>query len=206
MTGLGTVHVVDDDSAILESLRFLLEPAGYVVRTYETPGALLSANLPPEGCVLTDFRMPEMDGIMLQERLAAASVRLPVIVMTGHGDISSAVRAMKAGAVDFLEKPFEEGELFDAIERAIDSNRRTLDADTQTTTAVRHLATLTTREREVLDHIVTGKSNKEIAQILGISPRTIDVHRAHIFQKLEAGSLPDLVRLVMAAHPAGSTR
>ena len=206
MSGPATVHVVDDDSAILDSLRFLLEPAGYVVRTYESPGALLAAALPPDGCVLTDFRMPEMDGITLQERLAAASVRLPVIVMTGNGDVSSAVRAMKAGAVDFLEKPFEERELFDAIERAIDGNRRTLDAYNQATTALRHLATLTGREREVLDHIVSGKSNKEIAQILGISPRTIDVHRAHIFQKLDADSLADLVRLVVAAQPPGATR
>jgi two-component system, LuxR family, response regulator FixJ len=156
--------------------------------------------------VLTDFQMPEMDGIALQERLVAAGVRLPVIVMTGHGDISSAVRAMKAGAVDFLEKPFEATDLFDAIERALAANRRALASDAQATAALRHLATLTTREREVLDHVVTGKSNKEIAQILGISPRTIDVHRARIFQKLDADSLPDLVHLVLAAQPPGTLR
>ena len=204
--GAATVHVVDDDSAILDSLRFMLEPAGYVVRTYENPRALLEAELPSEGCVLTDFRMPEIDGIALQERLVAAGVRLPVIVMTGGGDVSSAVRAMKAGAIDFLEKPFEDKDLFDAIKQAIDSNRRSLEAEAQATTAARQLETLTAREREVLDHVVTGKSNKEIAQILGISPRTIDVHRARIFQKLEADSLPDLVRLVMAAQTAASSR
>ncbi|HKM64047.1 MAG TPA: response regulator [Acidisphaera sp.] len=206
MTAGPIVHVVDDDHAILESIRFMLEPAGYAVRTYDSPLTLLDAVLPLEGCVLTDFRMPEMDGIELQERLAASGIRLPVIVMTGHGDVSSAVRAMKAGAVDFLEKPFEDKDLFDAIEQAIDSNRRALAADAQASVATRHLATLTTREREVLDHVVTGKSNKEIAQILGISPRTIDVHRARIFHKLEAESLPDLVRLVMAAQAPGTSR
>jgi two-component system, LuxR family, response regulator FixJ len=206
MTGSASVHVVDDDRAVLDSIRFLLEPSGYAVRTYDSPLALLDAVLPIEGCVLTDFQMPEMDGIALQERLVAAGVRLPVIVMTGHGDISSAVRAMKAGAVDFLEKPFEATDLFDAIERALAANRRALASDAQATAALRHLATLTTREREVLDHVVTGKSNKEIAQILGISPRTIDVHRARIFQKLDADSLPDLVHLVLAAQPPGTLR
>src|SRR5271166_4016883 len=201
-----TVHVVDDDEAVLESLRFLLEPAGFAVRTYNSAMSFLAAALPVEGCILTDFQMPDIDGLALQERLTASGVRLPVVVMTGYGDVSLAVRAMKAGAVDFLEKPFEDSELFGAIERAIESNRRALAAYTRASEAARQLAPLTTREREVLDHVVTGKSNKEIAQFLGISPRTIDVHRARIFHKLEADSLPDLVRLVLAAQAPGTSR
>jgi two-component system, LuxR family, response regulator FixJ len=195
-----TIHVVDDDEAILDSLRFRLVFAGYDVRTYERAQLILNADLPPRGCILTDFMMPDIDGLTLQERLAEKGVKLPVIVMTGHGDVSSAVRAMKAGAVDFLEKPFADDHLLDAIARAIEANRRALESQAQAAEASRYLAALTTREREVLEHLVTGKSNKEIAIILGISPRTIDVHRARVFQKLEADSLPDLVRIVLAAR------
>lgn len=197
-----TVHVVDDDAAIRDSLRFLLEPEGWAVRTYESAMSLMGAELPPAGCILTDFHMPDIDGLQLQARLAARGVRLPVIVMTGHGDVPVAVRAMKAGAMDFLEKPFQDDQLLDAIMRALERNGRELEAAASSKEAAQRIAVLTPREHEVLDLLVTGKSNKEIAKVLGTSPRTIDVHRARVFQKLEADTLPDLVHLVLAARPA----
>jgi two-component system response regulator FixJ len=196
-----TVHVVDDDAAIRDSLRFLLEPEGWEVRTYESAMSLMGAELPPAGCILTDFHMPDIDGLQLQARLAARGVRLPVIVMTGHGDVPVAVRAMKAGAMDFLEKPFQDDQLLDAIMRALKRNGRELEAAASSKEAAQRIAVLTPREHEVLDLLVTGKSNKEIAKVLGTSPRTIDVHRARVFQKLEADTLPDLVHLVLAARP-----
>jgi two-component system, LuxR family, response regulator FixJ len=201
-----TIHIVDDDEAIRDSLRFLLEPEGWEVRTYENAMSLISAELPQAGCILTDFHMPEIDGLQLQGRLAALGIRLPVIVMTGHGDVPAAVRAMKAGAMDFLEKPFQDEQLLGAIARALASKGRALEAAASSTEAAQRIAVLTPREREVLDLLVTGKSNKEMAKILGTSPRTIDVHRARVFQKLEAGTLPDLVHLVLAARPAEPPR
>jgi len=150
--------------------------------------------------------MPGINGLELQLQLTARGIRLPVIVMTGHGDVPVAVRAMKAGALDFLEKPFGDGQLLDAIKRALEDNGRMIEAAVIAAGAVRRLAALTPREREVLDLLVTGKSNKEIAKVLGTSPRTIDVHRARVFQKLQADTLPDLVHLVLAARPDGAAR
>jgi two-component system response regulator FixJ len=138
-----------------------------------------------------------------QAELQARGSRLPVIVMTGHGDVPVAVRAMKAGAVDFLEKPFEEGQLLAAVTRALDDNHQTLAAAMISTDAAQRIAALTPRERQVLDILVTGKSNKEIAKTLGTSPRTIDVHRARVLQKLAATNLPELVHLVLAARGGG---
>ncbi len=201
MAATATVHIVDDDEAVRDSLRFLLAPEGWDVRTYASAMSLISAELPPAGCILTDFHMPEIDGLQLQARLTAQGVRLPVIVMTGHGDVPAAVRAMKAGAMDFLEKPFQNTQLLDAITRALECNRQSLEAAAKCATATQLIAMLTPREREVLDLLVTGRSNKEIAKVLGTSPRTIDVHRARVFQKLEADTLPDLVHLVLAAFP-----
>ncbi|HEX3995280.1 MAG TPA: response regulator [Acetobacteraceae bacterium] len=198
------IHVVDDDDAVRDSLRFLLEPEGWTVRTYGNAMALLDTELGSAGCVLTDFHMPEIDGLELQARLAARGTLLPVIVITGHGDVSAAVRAMRAGAVDFLEKPFSEEDLMNAIRRALEANRCALAASAGVTQAARRIAGLTPREREVLDLLVTGKSNKEMALVLGTSPRTIDVHRARVFQKLDADSIPDLVHLVLAARQGQS--
>jgi two-component system, LuxR family, response regulator FixJ len=194
------IHVVDDDDAVRDSLRFLLEPEGWTVRTYDSATALLDTELGAAGCVLTDFHMPEIDGLELQARLAAQGTLLPVIIITGHGDVPAAVRAMRAGAVDFLEKPFSEEGLMDAIRRALEANCRALAVSADATQAARRIAGLTPREREVLALLVTGKSNKEMALVLGTSPRTIDVHRARVFQKLDADTLPDLVHLVLAAR------
>ena len=202
----GTVHVVDDDEAVRDSLRFLLEREGFAVQTYGDARALLATALPPAGCVLTDFRMPEIDGLQLQAQLANRGARLPVIVMTAHGDVPVAVRALKAGAVDFLEKPFDDGELVDAVRRALDANRDALACAMAAETATQKLARLTPRELDVLDLVVAGKSNKEIGRTLGTSPRTIDVHRARVFHKLEAESLPDLVHLVLTAKAGATVR
>ena len=196
-----TVHVVDDDEAVRDSLRFLLELEGMAVRTYESATLFLNTDISASGCVLTDFRMPGMDGLQLQDVLSTRGVLLPIVVMTGHGDVPMAVRAMKAGAVDFLEKPFEDTQLLDAVNRALDANRRSLQAEASHAKAVQQIALLTLREHEVLNLLVDGKSSKEIAKILGTSPRTIDVHRARVFQKLGADTLPDLVRLVLSAEP-----
>jgi two-component system, LuxR family, response regulator FixJ len=201
-----TVLVVDDDEAVRDSLRFMLEQEGLVVRTFDSAAAVLCAELPVCGCLLTDFHMPAMDGLQLQGQLAAQGNRLPVIIMTGHGDVPVAVRAMKAGAVDFLEKPFEQAHLLDAIHRALASNQKAVEAAAGVARAAGRLALLTPREQEVLDILVAGRSTKEIARILGTSPRTIDVHRARLFQKLQADTLPELVHLVLAARPDGPLR
>ena len=199
MTMTATIHVVDDDAEVRESLRFLLEAEGLTVRTYDSGTTLLATRLPAAGCILTDFRMPDVDGLQLQAQLAGRGVRLPVIVMTGHADVPTAIGAMKAGAVDFLEKPFAEEQLLEAVERALDRNREVIEADANGAEAVRRIGLLTAREREVLTLLVAGNSNKEIAKALGTSPRTIDVHRARVLQKLEANSVADLVRIALAA-------
>ena len=195
-----TIHVVDDDAAIRDSLRALLESAGFAVRTYADATTLLEVANGLQGCVLTDVRMPNIDGLELQQRLGERGARLPIIVMTGQGDIPIAVRAMKAGAVDFLEKPFDDEQLFGAVQRAFEQCKRIEATDLAATEALRRLAALTPREREVLDLLVAGLSTKAIANTLGASPRTVEVHRARVFDKLEARSLPELVRLSIAAE------
>lgn len=196
------VHIVDDDPAVRDSLRVLLESAGFAVTTHESAAGFLLAAAELSGCVLTDIRMPEIDGLELQQTLNQRNVPLPVIVMTGQGDIPVAVRAMKAGAVDFLEKPFEDAQLLDAVRRALEESQRLQQQSAVSAGAAARLATLTPREREVLDLLVTGLPNKAIANALGASPRTIEVHRGRVLDKLQARSLPELVRIVLAAAPS----
>ncbi len=198
-----TVHVVDDDPAIRDSLRLLLEASGFAVRTHDSATAFLAAAAGLGGCVLIDVRMPEIDGLELQQRLNEGGIRLPVIVMTGQGDIPVAVRAMKAGAVDFLEKPFDDAQLLSAVRQALAQSRQVRETEAVAAAAAGQLAALTPREREVLDLLVRGLPTKAIANKLGASPRTIEVHRARVFEKLQAGSLPELVRLVLAAGTGG---
>ncbi len=200
------IHVIDDDAAVRDSLRLLLEASGFAVRTHASPAAFLAVAADLAGCVLTDVEMPEMDGLELQQRLNERGVRLPVIVMTGQGDIPVAVRAMKAGAVDFLEKPLDDARLFEAVRRALEAGRRLLEASATEAEAAARLAALTAREREVLALLVAGLSNKAVGNELGASPRTIEVHRARILEKLQARNLPDLVRLVLAADAAERRR
>ena len=200
MSTIATVHVVDDDAAMRDSLRILLEASGFLVRTYDSASAFLASSPQGFGCVLTDVRMPDIDGLELLRRLGDQGLQLPVIVMTGQGDIAIAVQAMKAGAVDFLEKPFGDESLLGAIARALEESERLRERAATSAEAAARLAALTPREREVFDLLVTGLPNKAIANTLGTSPRTIEVHRARVYEKLQSHSLPDLVRLVLAAE------
>lgn len=199
MADTALVHVVDDDEAVRDSLGVLLQSAGFSVRTYDSAAALLKA-LPRggAGCVLTDVRMPEIDGLALQRRLSELGVRLPVIVMTGHGDVPIAVGALKAGAADFLEKPFDDAQLLAAVSAALAASRRSREEQTAIADIAERVASLTPREREVLDRLVEGQANKTIAYGLGSSPRTVEVHRARVMEKMGARSLADLVRMTLA--------
>ncbi len=189
------VFIVDDDDAVRDSLELLLESAGHPVQAFEAaPVALESCRVQLPACIVTDIRMPEMDGLEFQERLVAAGIHVPVIVMTGHADVPLAVRAMKAGAVDFIEKPFGDEVILASIASALKQKPRVADA-----TLVARLDSLTPREREVLDLLVVGHPNKVIAHRLDISPRTVEIHRAHVMEKMKARSLPELVRTAMQA-------
>jgi two-component system response regulator FixJ len=203
------VHVVDDDEAVRDSLSLLLESAGLTVRTYDSATTFLTAlpNL-AAGCVLTDVRMPGLDGLELQRRLTQLGVRLPVIVMTGHGDVPIAVAALKAGASDFIEKPFDDVQLLAAISSALAASQRKLDEASAVAQITARIASLTPREREVLDRLVAGQPNKMIAYDLGSSPRTVEVHRARVMEKMGVRSLPELVRMAIVAEratPPGKT-
>jgi two-component system response regulator FixJ len=200
MAATPVVHVVDDDEAVRDSLTLLLESAGFRVRTYASANALLASPPAGTGCVLTDVRMPEMDGLELQKRLAATGTRLPVIVMTGHGDVPIAVAAMKSGAADFLEKPFDDTQLLTAVRNAIAASERSHDEDAVTADISTRLASLTPKEQEVLEKLVEGLPNKTIAYDLGSSPRTVEVHRARVMEKMGARSLPELVRMTIAVR------
>ncbi|WP_332816689.1 response regulator transcription factor [Sphingopyxis sp.] len=194
------VHIVDDEDAIRRSASFMLKTSGYAVETWAN-GALFLKEIRhvPEGCVLLDVRMPEMDGLEVQQALLERGVTMPVIVLTGHADVSIAVRAMKAGAVDFLEKPFEKAVLIASIEAAFARMAAADGAAARAAEAEVVLAILTPREREVLEGLAQGLPNKTIAYDLGISPRTVEVHRANLMAKLDVRSLSDALRLAFAA-------
>jgi two-component system response regulator FixJ len=197
------VHVIDDDADVRQSLAFLLSAAGFAVRVHESAVAFLQA-LPEvqEGCVVTDIRMPEMDGLELQRRLGKLESGLPVIVMTGHGDVPLAVEAMKAGAVDFIEKPFDDEVLLSAIRAAMAHRARNSERDARAVEIQGRIRRLSDREREVLDRLVAGKANKVIAYELGISPRTVEVYRANVMTKMQADSLSELVRMALLENRA----
>lgn len=200
MTDRKLVHIVDDEDAIRRSASFMLKTSGYAVETWATGVAFLKQiRHVSEGCVLLDVRMPEMDGLEVQQMLLERGVTMPVIVLTGHADVSIAVRAMKAGAVDFLQKPFEKAVLIGAIEAAFDRLAKADGAAARAAEANVVLGVLTPREREVLDGLAQGLPNKTIAYDLRISPRTVEVHRANLMAKLEVRSLSDALRLAFAA-------
>lgn len=193
------VHIVDDEEAVRKSLAFLLTMAGFTVRQHESAAAFLdAAPTLRDSCLVTDLRMPDMDGVELLKRLRDQAIRIPSVVITGHGDVPMAVEAMKAGAIDFIEKPFEDDVLIAAIERAAQELDRVEHADDAAAVRAR-LASLSDREREVLAGVVAGHANKTIAYDLDISPRTVEVHRANVMSKMEARSLPELVRMAIAA-------
>lgn len=194
------VYIVDDDAAVCDSLRMLLESAGYAVQGFDTARSFLSDADLDRGCLVVDIRMPGMSGLELQEELGRRGVALPVIVITGHGDVPLAVRAMTAGAVDFIEKPFDDQRMLDSISRAfqIGSQKRSRAGEAQAARDL--LALLTPRENDVLVQLVRGQPNKIVAHELGISPRTVEIHRASIMDKLKARNLSDIVRTALAAE------
>jgi two-component system response regulator FixJ len=198
---LPLIHLVDDEEAIRRSASFMLKTSGFRVHTYENGTELLKAAHALEaGCILLDIRMPGMDGLEVQRMLKDRGIALPVIIMTGHGDISLAVRAMKAGAVDFIEKPFDKAVLLSAIELGIQRLKRSSASREQAGEAAVRLRALTSRERDVLDGLAKGLPNKTIAYDLGISPRTVEIHRANLMSKLAAKSLSEALRLAFAAQ------
>jgi len=192
------VHIVDDEEVVRNSLAFLLQTSGFAVRVHETATDFLKlAPTISNGCLITDLRMPDMDGVELLRRLRAAGALLPAIVITGHGDVQMAVEAMKNGALDFIEKPFADDVLVESIGRAVSraaEQHQSLAAAEQLRA---RLDTLSERERQVLGGVVAGQANKTIAFNLGISPRTVEVYRAGLMAKMQAKSLADLVRMVM---------
>jgi two-component system, LuxR family, response regulator FixJ len=195
-----SVLVVDDDPDVRDSLRALLESAGYFVRDYDRATKILADPGIPEGaCLIADIRMPDMDGLQLQEELSRRRIALPVIIITGHGDVPLAVRAMKAGAVDFIEKPFDGELMLDSVRRALALSEQTRSKAEAAELAARRIAALTPREKDVLAHLVAGRANKIIAYELGISPRTVEIHRGHLMEKMQAHSVSDLVRMALAA-------
>jgi len=195
-----TVFVVDDDRAMRDSLRWLLESVGLSVRTYATAAEFLGdydATRP--GCLVLDVRMPGMSGLDLQAELTRRGAGLPTIVVTGHAEVPMAVRAVKAGAIDFIEKPFSDQLLLDRVRQALEIDRQDREVRGRREEARRRLESLTAREREVLGLVVAGRANKEIAATLGLSTKTVEVHRAHVMSKMEAESLAELIRVAILA-------
>lgn len=195
-----TIHVIDDDEAARDSLQFLLETAGLRTKTYETATAFLKhLPGPGAGCIITDVRMPGMTGIELLKTLKGRAFPLPIIIITGHGDIPLAVDAMREGAIDFLEKPYSDDALLESIERAVTSAKPSADMDNVKAEILHRVAELSGREAEVMTGLVAGKSNKVIAIELDISPRTVEIYRANVMAKMGADSLPALVRMAITA-------
>ncbi len=192
------VHIVDDDAAIRDSLSFLLDTANLISRTYESAEALLAhaASLEP-GCIVTDVRMPDMNGLEMVRRLAEIGVRHPVIVMTGHADVPLAIEAVRAGVRDFIEKPFDDDALLASIRTAIADQAEAAKHAGREIELRERLASLSSRERQVLDGLVAGHANKVIAYDLEISPRTVEVYRANVMTKMQARSLSELVRMTI---------
>ena len=200
MPDRGRVYVIDDDEAMRDSLNFLLDSANFNVTLFET--ALRFLDVLPSlefGCVVSDVRMPGLDGIELLKRMKAGRSPFPIVIMTGHGDIPLAVEALKLGAVDFLEKPFEDDRLIGMIEAAIRQAEPVAKSEALTQDIAARIATLSPRERQVMDGLIAGLSNKLIARDYDISPRTIEVYRANVMTKMQANSLSELVRLAMRA-------
>jgi len=200
MTHRGTVHIVDDDPSIQRSLRRLLESVGLNSECYSSAQDFIERrNADAPGCLLLDVRMPGLSGLELQDHLRSEACMLPIIFVTGYGDVPMTARAMKAGAIDFLQKPFNEQELLEAIERALTRNCQMRQEQAERRKVQMRLRLLTPREQEVLERVVAGKTNKEIAAEFGITEKTIKVHRARVMEKMQADSLAQLVVLAQVA-------
>ncbi len=198
MVNNAVVHLIDDDAAVRHALAFLLTTAGHAVRVYESGSAFLDAlaTLQP-GCIVSDLRMPGIDGMQLQRRLKELEINLPLIMMTGHADVPLAVEAMKAGAVDFIEKPFDDDLFLSAIQVALNRYNKTGQHDSELARIQAKLQTLSAREAQVLQGLLAGHPNKTIAYDLNLSPRTVEVHRANVMTKMAATSLSDLIRMAL---------
>ena len=197
------VHIVDDDEAVRQSLAFLLSSTGLAVRLYDSASAFLAGLASVKGgCLITDMRMPDMTGLELLHQLRAKACGLPAIVITGHGDVALAVEAMKAGAVDFIEKPFDQEAILTAVKAALERGGEGGD----TAAIAARLASLSERERQVLEGLIAGHPNKTIAYDLGISPRTVEVYRANLMTKMEARSLSELIRMAILAKVTPARR
>jgi len=195
-----TVYIVDDDDAVRESLAVFLETAGFKIATFDSGNAFMDGlDAAGNGCLIIDVRMPGLGGLEIQQRLADRNATLPVIIITGHGDLPMAVKAMKAGAVDFIEKPFDAEALTQSVKNALKSSAENLQEANQTAEIEQRLGRLTTRERQVLDELVIGNLNKVIAYNLDISPRTVEIHRARAMEKMQARNLAHLVRMTITA-------
>jgi len=196
-----TVFVVDDDQAMRNSLKWLIESVGVPVESFASADEFLAAYQPGHsGCLVLDVRMPGMSGLDLQEYLVEHNIQIPAVIITGHGDVPMAVRAMKSGAIDFIEKPFNDEVLLDAIRRAIAYEEQQRSHYSENLRVQERLAHLTPREREVMEMVTDGRSNKEIANSLGVSAKTIEAHRARVMEKMQAGSLAELVRMALVAN------
>jgi FixJ family two-component response regulator len=199
--GNAIVFIVDDDDAVRDSLRLLMKSVGLRARAFDSAESFLRSYRPETtGCLVLDIRMPGMSGIELQRELARRDYSLPIIFITAHGDIPMAVQAVRSGAVDFVQKPFDDGELVAKIRGALSESLQRQEDDQERAEVRRRASTLTAREREVMSQVVQGKANKVIAGDLGVSQRTVEIHRARVMEKMQAGSLAQLVRMVLIAE------
>lgn len=200
-----TVHVIDDDQAVRESLAFLLQSVRIPAVVHESGSSFLTSLTAGQiGCIITDIRMPDISGIDLLRRIKDLNVPMPVIVITGHGDVPLAVEAMKLGAFDFLEKPFDDEAMVTAVRLALNRSKQTEKASADRADLDKRIASLSNRERDVLNGLIAGHSNKVIAANLSISPRTVEIYRANVMTKMQAESLSELVRMAITAGLAGS--
>ncbi|MFG1464915.1 response regulator FixJ [Xanthobacter sp. DSM 24535] len=200
------IHVIDDDDAVRDSLCFLLESAGLPVLMHASAGAFIDGGIPATaGCIITDVRMPGLSGVELLQFLNTLGSKIPVIVVTGHGDVPLAVEAMKLGAADFLEKPFDDDALLASVRACLSQAALSQHQDAARSDVEERIAALSQRERQVLELLLVGRANKVIAHDLGISPRTVEVYRANVMTKMKAASLSELVRMALLAGIDGLT-
>jgi two-component system, LuxR family, response regulator FixJ len=196
----GNIYIVDDDFAMRDSLEMLLIAHGYETRVFRSGSEFLqAAPFLPFGCLIVDLQMPEIDGLQLVERLKARKIEFPLVVITGFGNVTIAVKAMRAGALDFVEKPFSNEQIFSSIELALEAQAAPVEAGVKREVVAQRITRLSRREHEVMTRLVAGNSNKVTALTLGLSPRTVEIHRARVMEKMQARSLSELVRLAITA-------
>jgi len=193
-----TIFIVDDDPAMRDSLTWLIETTGHQVKSFVSAQDFLDGyDRKDSGCLILDVRLPGMSGLQLQQKMNAEKIRLPIIIVSGHGDVPMAVKAMQQGAQIFLEKPFRDQELLDSIQNALEDDEKRREIDAKNTMVLGYVESLTPREKEVMDIMVKGKPNREIAEFYGISVKTVEVHRGRVMEKMQAGSLPELVHMLL---------